>query len=99
MIVQQIINSRNKGIVLKEQAVLFRDARHSAQLELELTRRMVPFRKFGGFQFLEAAHLKDTISVLRWCENPRDHLAGSRVLQLLPGIGSSRATKMLDQLG
>jgi DNA helicase II / ATP-dependent DNA helicase PcrA len=98
MIAQQIINTRNQGTALKEQGVLFRDARHSTQLELELTRRRVPFRKFGGRKFLEAAPIKDTISVLRWCENPRDRLAGSRVLQLLPGIGSARATKMLDQL-
>ena len=98
MIAQQILNARNQGVALKDQAVLFRDARHSAQLELELTRRRVPFRKFGGLKFLEATHIKDTISVLRWSENPRDRLAGVRVLQLLPGIGSSRATKMLDQL-
>jgi DNA helicase-2/ATP-dependent DNA helicase PcrA len=98
MIAQQIINARNKGTPLKEQAVLFREARHSTQLELELTRRRVPFRKFGGRKFLEAAPIKDTISVLRWFENPRDRSAGLRVLQLLPGIGSVRATKMLDQL-
>jgi DNA helicase-2/ATP-dependent DNA helicase PcrA len=98
MIAQQILNARNQGTALKDQAVLFRDSRHSTQLEIELTRRRVPFRKFGGRRFLEAAHIKDTISALRWCENPWDHLAGSRVLQLLPGIGSARATKMLDQL-
>ena len=79
MIAQQIINARNQGTALKDQAVLFRDARHSAQLELELTRRRVPFRKFGGLKFLEATHIKDMISVLRWCENPRDRLAGVRV--------------------
>ena len=98
MIAQQIINARAQGTALKDQAVLFRDARHSTQLELELTRRKVPFRKFGGRKFLEGTPIKAVISVLRWCENPRDHLAGSRVLQLLPGIGSARATKMLDQL-
>jgi DNA helicase II / ATP-dependent DNA helicase PcrA len=98
MIAQQLLNARSQGVALKDQAVLFRDARHSAQLELELTRRRVPFRKFGGGKFLEARPIKEVISVLRWCENPRDHLAGSRVLQLLPGIGSARAPKMLDQL-
>jgi ATP-dependent DNA helicase UvrD/PcrA len=99
MIAQQIINARSQGTALKQQAVLFRDARHSTPLELELTRRRVPFRKFGGFKFLEAAPIKAVISVLRWCENPRDRPAGVRVLQLLPGIGSARATKMLDQVG
>jgi DNA helicase-2/ATP-dependent DNA helicase PcrA len=98
MIAQQIINARNQGIALKDQAVLFRDGGLSTQLELELTRRRVPFRKFGGFKFLEGTPIKAVISVLRWCENPRDHLAGSRVLQLLPGVGSARATRMLDQL-
>ena len=98
MVAQQILNARSHGTALKEQAVLFRDGRQSAQLEFELTRRRVPFRKFGGRKFLEAAPIKDTISVLRWCENPRDRLAGVRVLQLLPGIGAARATKMLNQL-
>ena len=98
MVAQQIINARNQGIALKDQAVLFRDARLSIQLELELTRRKVPFRKFGSRKFLEVAHIKDFVGVLRWYENPRDRLAGARVLQLLPGIGSARATKMLDQL-
>ena len=99
MIAQEILNARAQGTALKDQAVLFRDALHSTQLELELTRRKVPFRKYGGRKFLEGSPIKAVISVLRWCENPRDHLAGSRVLQLLPGIGFDRATKMLDQLG
>jgi DNA helicase-2/ATP-dependent DNA helicase PcrA len=98
MIAQQIINARDKGTALKEQAVLFRDARHSTQLEIELTRRKVRFRKFGGSKFLEATAIKDTLCVLKWCENPRDRLAGSRVLQLLPGVGSAGATRMLDRL-
>ena len=98
MIAQQTLNARIQGTPLKDQAVLFRDSRHSTQLEIELTRRKVPFRKFGGRKFLEAAPIRDMICVLKWCENPRDRLAGSRVLQLLPGIGSARASRMLDQL-
>jgi len=98
MIAQQILNARNQGVALKDQAVLFREGGLSTQLELELTRRRVSFRKFGGFKFLEAAPIKAVISLLRWCENPRDRLAGVRVLQLLPDIGSARATKLLDQL-
>jgi DNA helicase II / ATP-dependent DNA helicase PcrA len=98
MIAQQIINARNKGTPLKEQAAVFRDSRHSTQLEIELIRRKIPFRKYGGSKFLEAAPIKDMVSVLKWCENPRDRLAGSRVLQLLPGVGAARATRMLDQL-
>ena len=98
MIAQQTLNARSQGTALNEQAVLFRDSRHSTRLEIEFTRRKIPFRKFGGRKFLEAAPIRDTISVLKWCKNPRDRLAGSRVLQLLPGIGSARASRMLDQL-
>ena len=72
---------------LRQQAVLFRAAHHSDALEVELGRRNIPFVKFGGLRFLEAAHVKDTLAVLRWAENPRDALAGFRVAQLLPGMG------------
>jgi len=85
-------------VPLKAQAVLFRASHHSAQLEIELTRRNIPFVKYGGLKFLEAAHVKDVLSVLRWCENPRDRVAGFRVLQLLPGIGPSTAAKILDEV-
>ena len=60
-------------------------------LEIELTRRNIPFVKFGGLKFLEAAHVKDLLAILRWAENPRDRVAGFRVLQLLPGIGPATA--------
>jgi hypothetical protein len=62
---------------------------YSAQLEIELTRRSIPFVKYGGLKFLEAAHVKDVLSILRWCENPRDRVAGFRSIQLLSGIGPS----------
>ena len=64
---------------LKAQAVLFRTSHHSATLEVELTRRNIPFVKFGGLKFLEAAHVKDVLAVLRFAENPRDRVAGFRV--------------------
>jgi len=76
--------------------VLFRTSHHSARLEIELTRRNIPFVKYGGLRFLEAAHVKDVLSLLRWAENPRDEVAGFRVLQLLPGIGPATARKALD---
>jgi ATP-dependent DNA helicase UvrD/PcrA len=63
-----------------------------------LTRRNIPFVKYGGLKFLEAAHVKDVLSILRWCENPRDRVAGFRAVQLLPGIGPSTAGKILDQV-
>ena len=97
-VAQQILNSREAGVPLKSQAVLFRASHHSAQLEIELTRRNIPFVKYGGLKFLEAAHVKDVLSILRWCENPRDRVAGFRAVQLLPGIGPSAAAKILDQV-
>ena len=98
-VAQQILDSREAGTPLKNQAVLFRASHHSAQLEIELTRRNIPFVKYGGLKFLEAAHVKDVLSILRWCENPRDRVAGFRAVQLLPGIGPSTAAKILDQVG
>ena len=71
----------------KSQAVLFRASHHSAALELELTRRNMPFVKFGGLKFLDAAHVKDALALMRFAENPRDRVAGFRVAQLLPGVG------------
>jgi DNA helicase-2/ATP-dependent DNA helicase PcrA len=97
-VAQQILDSREAGVPLKSQAVLFRASHHSAQLEIELTRCNIPFVKYGGLKFLEAAHIKDVLSALRWCENPRDRVAGFRALQLLPGIGPSTAAKILDQV-
>jgi DNA helicase-2/ATP-dependent DNA helicase PcrA len=98
-VAQQILDAREGGVPLKSQAVLFRASHHSAQLEIELSRRNIPFAKYGGLKFLEAAHVKDVISVFRWCENPSDRVAGFRVLQLLPGIGPTTATKVQDQVG
>ena len=70
--------------------MLFRTSHHSATLEVELTRRNIPFVKFGGLKFLEAAHIKDVLAMLRWAHNLRDRVAGFRVAQLLPGIGPAR---------
>jgi DNA helicase II / ATP-dependent DNA helicase PcrA len=95
-IVERVLENREASIALKSQAVLFRASHHSASLEVELTRRNVPFVKFGGLKFLEAAHIKDVLAVLRWAQNIRDRVAGFRVAQLLPGIGPSSAARLLD---
>ena len=95
-VVERILENREAAIMLKSQAVLFRASHHSASLEVELTRRNIPFVKFGGLKFLEAAHIKDVLAVLRWAQNIRDRIAGFRVAQLLPGIGPSTAARLLD---
>src|SRR6201987_3900557 len=97
-IVEKILENREAGITLKSQAVLFRGSHHSANLEVELTRRKIPFVQFGGLKFLEAAHIKDVLAVLRWAQNLRDRVAGFRVAQLLPGIGPASAARLLDRI-
>jgi len=95
-IVEQVLANREVGVSLKQQAVLFRSSNHSSALEIELTRRNVPFVKYGGLKFLDAAHVKDLLAVLRFAQNPRDRVAGFRLLQLLPGVGPQTAGRILD---
>ena len=97
-VADQVLLRREEGIRLIKQAVLFRTSSHSAPLELELTRRNIPFRKFGGLKFLESTHIKDVLSILRWAQNPRGRLAGFRTSQLLPGFGPVSAGKLLDEM-
>jgi len=97
-IVDEVLARREEGLALRAQAVLFRASHHSLQVELELGRRNVPFVKFGGLKFLEAAHVKDLLACLRWAENPRDRVAGFRVLLLLPGVGPKTAARALDAI-
>ena len=98
-VAERILSAREDGLALKSQAVLFRTSSHSAALELELARRNIPFIKFGGLKFLEAAHIKDVLSALRFAENPRSRMAGFRLLQLMPGMGPKSAQKILDTIG
>ncbi|MCI4677285.1 ATP-dependent helicase [Rhodoblastus acidophilus] len=98
-IVEQVLEAREAGEKLKSQAVLFRAAHHSGPLEVELTRRNIPFVKFGGLKFLDSAHVKDLLALLRFAQNPRDRVAGFRLLQLLPGVGPSTARRALDEIG
>ncbi len=97
-IVAKVLENRETGMTLKAQAILFRASHHSGPLEIELTRRNIPFVKFGGLKFLDAAHVKDVLAVLRFAENPRDRVAGFRVLLLLPGVGPATAARALDGL-
>jgi DNA helicase-2/ATP-dependent DNA helicase PcrA len=97
-VVARVLENREAGLSLKSQAVLFRASHHSDTLEFELTRRNIPFLKFGGLKFLEASHVKDVLAALRFAENPRDRVAGFRVTQLVPGIGPASAARVLDRL-
>ena len=97
-VVEQVLAQREEGAALKKQAVLFRTSHHSTNLEIELTRRNIPFVKFGGLKFLETAHVKDLLALLRFIENPRDRVAGFRVMQLMPGVGPGTAQRVLDAM-
>jgi DNA helicase-2/ATP-dependent DNA helicase PcrA len=95
---ETVLQEREAGTALKAQAVLFRASHHSGPVEVELTRRNIPFVKFGGLKFLDSAHVKDVLAVLRFAENPRDRVAGFRVLQLLPGVGPSTAGAVIEAM-
>ena len=96
---ERILEHREQGTELKGQAVLYRAQHHSMALEMELSRRNIPFHKYGGLRFVEMAHVKDLVSFLRLAENPRDAMAGLRVLGLVPGIGPKTAAALLETLG
>ena len=97
-VIRRILEHREGGIDLRRQAVLFRASHHSMVLEAELARRNVPFHKYGGLKFVETAHIKDLMAFLRLAENPRDLVAGSRLLPLVPGIGPKKARHLMDLL-
>jgi DNA helicase-2/ATP-dependent DNA helicase PcrA len=97
-IVEQVLEDRETGCALKQQAVLFRASHHSGPLEIELTRRNIPFVKFGGLKFLDASHVKDMLALLRFVQNPRDRVAGFRLMQLVPGIGPTSAQRTLTSI-
>lgn len=97
-LIRRCLEHLEAGIPLKKQAVLFRAAHHSDALEVELSRRNIPFVKYGGLKFLEAAHVKDVLSILRLAENPRDTTSAFRVLQLLDGVGPAHAKRAIAHL-
>jgi len=92
-VVDRILELHEEGTPLREIAVLFRAGYMSADLEIELTNRKIPFEKWGGLKFLEAAHVKDVLAFLRIIENPRDEVSWYRLLLLLPGIGDATAPR------
>jgi DNA helicase II / ATP-dependent DNA helicase PcrA len=98
-VIGEVLKAREAGVLLRRQAVLFRSGHHSDLLEVELTRRNIPFVKYGGLKFLEAAHVKDLLAVLRWADNPKNRMAAFRVLQLLPGMGPGNSQRCLEEFG
>ena len=96
---RQILAHREEGIALKEQAVLVRAAHHSNLLELELGSRRIPYVKYGGLRFVEAAHVKDLLAAFRLADNASDILAWFRILQLLDGVGPATARRAIAALG
>lgn len=89
----RIVERHERGVRLFDQAVLVRTSHHSALLELELAARRIPYVKYGGLKFLEAAHVKDLVAACRLVENPRDELAWFRVLGLVDGVGPATARR------
>jgi DNA helicase II / ATP-dependent DNA helicase PcrA len=97
-ICDRVLELHEGGMPLREISVLFRAAYQSADLEIELTNRRIPFEKWGGLKFLEAAHVKDVLAFLRILENPRDEVSWYRVLLLLPGVGDVTARAAIESL-
>ena len=97
-VVQKILELREQGVPLEEMAVLFRSSFLSFDLEIELTKANIPFVKFGGFKFVETAHVKDVVAYLRVLENPRDVVSWNRILLLIDGVGPRTAEKITDDI-
>jgi len=97
-VADRVLEFYEQGIALQKQAVLFRAAHHSGDLEIELARRRIPFIKYGGLRYLEAAHVKDLLAAFRLADNPRDEMAWFRLLKLMPGVGPAKARRAINAL-
>lgn len=97
-VVDRLLELHEQGTPLREMAVLFRAGYLSADLEIELANRRIPYEKWGGLKFLEAAHIKDLLAFLRILENPRDEVSWYRLLRLLPGVGDATARAAIELL-
>ncbi len=99
IVCRNILEHYEQGIPLMRQSVLFRAGHHSAMLEIELAKRNIPFHKYGGLKFIEAAHIKDVLALLRLLENPFDEISWFRVLHWFDGVGPQTARRVMDELG
>jgi ATP-dependent DNA helicase UvrD/PcrA len=98
-VAQRIDELREAGTALNEIAVLFRSSSHSFDLEIELGKQGIPFRKFGGMRFAESAHIKDALSFLRVTVKPSDTLSWFRMLKLIDHVGDATVYQILEYLG
>ncbi|MDT5159563.1 MAG: ATP-dependent helicase UvrD/PcrA [Acidobacteriota bacterium] len=94
----RILELRDEGVPLSEMAVLYRSHYHSLELQLELTRRGIPYRVRSGMRFFEQAHIKDVVAYLRLVANPRDELAWKRVLRLIPNVGAATVNRVWERI-
>lgn len=97
-VVQKVLELREQGVPLNEMSVLFRSSYLSFDLEIELNKANIPFVKFGGFKFIETAHIKDLVAYLRVLENPRDAVAWNRILLLVDGVGPRTAERVIEDI-
>ncbi|MFT3743366.1 MAG: ATP-dependent helicase [Pyrinomonadaceae bacterium] len=97
-IASRILELRDDGVGLEDIAVMYRSHYHSIELQLELTRRNIPYRIQSGVRFFEQAHIKDVISYLRVIVNPRDELAWKRILRMVPGVGNATANRVFEAI-
>src|SRR3989442_219402 len=97
-VAQRILELREEGVPLGDIAVLFRSSFHSFDLEIELSRRTIPFVKRGGFKFIETAHVKDILAHLRVVENPRDAVSWNRLLLLIEGVGPKKSQALTESI-
>ena len=98
-VAQRIADLREQGVPLSEIAVLFRSSSHSFDLEIEMGKQGLPFRKFGGMRFAESAHIKDALAFLRVLVKPSDTLSWFRALKLIDHIGDATVYQILEHLG
>ncbi len=97
-VVQRVLELREEGVALNNIAVLFRSSFHSFDLEIELNKAEIPYVKFGGFKFMETAHIKDIVAYLKVMENPRDVVAWNRIMLLVDGVGPRTAETAIGDI-
>ncbi|MGQ9630218.1 MAG: ATP-dependent helicase [bacterium] len=97
-VAQRVLELREEGVPLSDIAVLFRSSYHSFDLEIELNKRNIPYVKYGGFKFIETAHIKDVIAHLRVVFNPQDVVSWNRILLLIEGVGPKTSGEIISKI-